>query len=202
MAVLEVAQPNWGQLQSPGAARSLCIGQRNQTRVTQSAQHVTQRLPGDKAQPGKFGGRRVGVIVQSAQQCVLRHRQPGRFQRGIATASQALLNPLDQTARAPLVTLINVFTVDPERSAELAELLRVATEEKMQFVPGFISANIHLSTDGTRVVNYAQWQSTEAYQELFEDPSAREHIGACAAIATSFEPHLYTVESVHHAPNV
>jgi heme-degrading monooxygenase HmoA len=104
--------------------------------------------------------------------------------------------------RAPLVTLINVFTVDPERAAELVELLRVATEEKMQFVPGFISANIHLSSDGTRVVNYAQWQSTEAYQALFEDPSAREHMEVCAAVATSFEPHLYTVESVHDTANV
>jgi heme-degrading monooxygenase HmoA len=102
----------------------------------------------------------------------------------------------------PLVTLINVFTVAPERASELADLLRVATEEKIQFVPGFVSANIHVSTDGTRVVNYAQWQSTEAYQALFADPSAREHMEVCAAVATSFEPHLYTVESVHHAPNV
>jgi heme-degrading monooxygenase HmoA len=67
----------------------------------------------------------------------------------------------------------------------------------MQFVPGFISANIHLSTDGTRVVNYAQWQSIEAYQAVFEDPSAREHMKVCATVATSFEPHVYTVESVH-----
>ena len=103
---------------------------------------------------------------------------------------------------AELATLINVFTVAPERASELAQLLRVVTEEKMQFVPGFISANIHVSTDGTRVVNYAQWQSSEAYQAMFEDPSAREHMGVCAAIATSFEPHLYTVESVHQATNV
>jgi heme-degrading monooxygenase HmoA len=104
--------------------------------------------------------------------------------------------------RAPLATLINVFTVAPERASELAELLRVATEEKMRFVPGFISANIHVSTDGTRVVNYAQWQSAEAYQAMFDDPKAREHMEVCAAVATSFEPHLYTVESVHQAPNV
>ena len=103
---------------------------------------------------------------------------------------------------APLVTLINVFTVDPERAAELVELLRVVTEEKMQFVPGFISANIHLSSDGTRVANYAQWQSAEAYKGIFEDPSVRAHMEVCAAVATSFEPRLYTVESVHHAPNV
>jgi heme-degrading monooxygenase HmoA len=103
---------------------------------------------------------------------------------------------------APHTTLINVFTVAPERASELAELLRRATEEKMRFVPGFISANIHVSTDGTRVVNYAQWQSAEAYQAMFDDPGAREHMKVCAAVATSFEPHLYTVESVHLAPNV
>jgi heme-degrading monooxygenase HmoA len=105
-------------------------------------------------------------------------------------------------AHTPHVTLINVFTVAPERAAELAELLRAATEEKMQFVPGFISANIHVSTDGTRVVNYAQWQSAQAYQAVFEDPSVRAHMEGCAAVATSFEPRVYTVESVHEAPNV
>jgi quinol monooxygenase YgiN len=102
---------------------------------------------------------------------------------------------------APLATLINVFTVVPERAAELAELLRVATEEKMRFVAGFVSANIHVSTDGTRVVNYAQWRSAQAYQAMFEDPDARAHMEVCAAVASGFEPHLYTVESVHDAPN-
>ncbi|ORA08082.1 antibiotic biosynthesis monooxygenase family protein [Mycobacterium arosiense] len=101
-----------------------------------------------------------------------------------------------------VATLINVFTVAPERARELADKLRAATEETMRFVPGFISANIHVSTDGTRVVNYAQWQSAEAYQAMFEDPHAREHMGACAALAIGFDPHLYTVESVHETPNV
>lgn len=100
----------------------------------------------------------------------------------------------------PLATLINVFTVLPERAAELAELLRVATEETMRFVPGFVSANIHVSTDGTRVVNYAQWQSAEAFYAMLQHPAAREHMDRCAAVATSFDPHLYTVESVHRAP--
>ncbi|MCV7102652.1 antibiotic biosynthesis monooxygenase family protein [Mycobacterium palustre] len=101
---------------------------------------------------------------------------------------------------APLATLINVFTVAPERAAELADMLRAATEETMRFVPGFVSANIHLSTDGTRVVNYAQWESAEAFYAMLQDPGAREHMDRCAALATSFDPHLYTVESVHRAP--
>jgi quinol monooxygenase YgiN len=100
---------------------------------------------------------------------------------------------------APHVTLINVFTVEPERASELAELLRAATEEKMQFVPGFISANIHVSTDGTRVVNYAQWRDAAAMQAMRQDAAAQRHMAQCAELAIGFEPHLYTVESVHEA---
>lgn len=100
---------------------------------------------------------------------------------------------------APYATLINVFTVDPARAAELAAVLTAATEDVMQHVEGFRSANIHVSTDGTRVVNYAQWASAEAYQRMFTDTAAREHMAIAADIAEGFDPHLYTVESVHTA---
>ncbi|OBB26982.1 antibiotic biosynthesis monooxygenase [Mycolicibacterium peregrinum] len=100
---------------------------------------------------------------------------------------------------SPHATLINVFTVEPQRAAELAALLGQATEDVMRHVPGFISANIHLSTDGTRVINYAQWRSAEDFQAMLADPTAREHMGRCADVATSFDPHIYTVESVHQA---
>jgi heme-degrading monooxygenase HmoA len=97
----------------------------------------------------------------------------------------------------PYATLINVFTVDPAKASELAEVLTTATENVMQHQQGFRSANIHISTDGTRVINYAQWDSTEAYRRMLEDPVAREHMGQAAALAIGFDPHLYTVESVH-----
>jgi antibiotic biosynthesis monooxygenase (ABM) superfamily enzyme len=94
-------------------------------------------------------------------------------------------------------TLINVFVVEPERAAELAAFLHDATETVMKHRPGFRSANIHVSTDGTRVVNYAQWDSPQAYQAMLADSGAREHMKEAAALASSFDPHLYTVESVH-----
>ena len=97
-------------------------------------------------------------------------------------------------------TLINVFTVDPTRAEELVALLTAATEDVMQHIPGFISANIHLSTDRTRVVNYGQWDSQDAYSAMFDNPSAGEHMRKAARIAESFDPHLYTVESVHQRP--
>ena len=100
---------------------------------------------------------------------------------------------------APYVTLINVFTVEPTRADELATVLTAATETVMQHVQGFRSANIHVSTDRARVVNYAQWDSAEAYERMFSDPAAREHMAIAADIADGFDPHLYTVESVHTA---
>jgi quinol monooxygenase YgiN len=101
------------------------------------------------------------------------------------------------TSHADHTTLINVFTVQPERARELADLLIAATEDVMQHIDGFISANIHVSIDGTRVVNYAQWRSVEAMQAMQQNPTAREHMVLCAEVADGFEPHLYTVESVH-----
>lgn len=97
----------------------------------------------------------------------------------------------------PYATLINVFTVEPDKAHELAAVLSTATEDVMQHQDGFRSANIHVSTDATRVVNYAQWDSPEAYQRMLENPVAREHMGQAAALAIGFDPHLYKVESVH-----
>jgi quinol monooxygenase YgiN len=101
------------------------------------------------------------------------------------------------TQNSEYATLINVFTVEPDRAAELAALLDTATQEVMRHRPGFRSANIHVSTDGTRVVNYAQWDSAEAFRAMLSDPTTQEHMGKAAALAVSFDPHLYTVESVH-----
>src|ERR1700683_53246 len=66
------------------------------------------------------------------------------------------------TAHADHAPLITVFAVQPERARELADLLTAATEDVMQHIDGFISANIHLSTDGNRVVHYAQWRDRES----------------------------------------
>jgi heme-degrading monooxygenase HmoA len=98
-------------------------------------------------------------------------------------------------------TFINYFTVEPDKARPLADMLSAATAEVMCHIPGFISANIHLSTDHTRVVNYAQWATVEAFQAMLENPDAREHMSKCGELATSFEPRIYTVESVHPNPS-
>ncbi|PSQ96647.1 MAG: antibiotic biosynthesis monooxygenase [Bacteroidetes bacterium SW_9_63_38] len=71
-------------------------------------------------------------------------------------------------------TLVNVFTVPEDRRQALVDVLVEATEQTMQHLPGFVSANIHVSHDGTRVVNYAQWASWGLHSRrgLFEIPTS------------------------------
>jgi quinol monooxygenase YgiN len=94
-------------------------------------------------------------------------------------------------------TLINVFTVESARQRELVEALAQATQDVMKDQPGFVSANIHASLDGTQVVNYAQWESKEHFQSMLADPACQEHMHAIGRLASA-QPSLYTVESVHH----
>lgn len=96
---------------------------------------------------------------------------------------------------APVVTLINHFTVDPSRQKELVEILVRAGEDVIRYRPGFVTANIHASLDGTRVVNYAQWESEEAMRAMLADPACREHTDAALRISTA-EPLLYRIEAV------
>lgn len=99
---------------------------------------------------------------------------------------------------ADIVTLINVFTVDPARQGELCDLLARATEESMRQQPGFVSANIHRGLEGTKVANYAQWASEDDFRRMLADPDCREHMDAATAMAAA-EPVLYRVESTHTA---
>lgn len=103
------------------------------------------------------------------------------------------------TQNSDVVTLINVFTVEPQDQQRLVDLLGEATESDIERMPGFVSANIHRSLDGTKVVNYAQWESREAYEAMLESPEAAPHMEEAAGLAVSFEPHLYEVSLVDAA---
>ena len=101
------------------------------------------------------------------------------------------------TTDAGLMTLINVFTVEPEHQQELIDVLAEATEV-MTAQPGFISANLHRSDDGRRVVNYAQWRSRDDYAAMQNNSAAREHMGRAAELAT-FDPIVCDVAYTGHA---
>jgi heme-degrading monooxygenase HmoA len=100
------------------------------------------------------------------------------------------------TTDADLMTLINVFTVDPEHQQELIDVLAEATTV-MTAQPGFVSANLHRSDDGRRVVNYAQWRSRDDYAAMQANPAARVHMGRAAELAT-FDPIVCDVAYTGH----
>jgi heme-degrading monooxygenase HmoA len=95
-----------------------------------------------------------------------------------------------------VVTLINIFEVEPTEQPRLVELLDLATREVMKHLPGFVSANIHRSLDGTRVANYAQWSSQDDFAAMLQNPLAQSHMAAAARLAKA-TPGLYEVVSVH-----
>ncbi len=94
-----------------------------------------------------------------------------------------------------LLTFINVFTVDPRNHEVLLTLLIDATERVICKLPGFISASFHRSEDRTRIVNYAQWESREAFDAMFRHPEAVKHMAAMRGLATS-DRNFYDVVSV------
>jgi antibiotic biosynthesis monooxygenase (ABM) superfamily enzyme len=102
-------------------------------------------------------------------------------------------------ADSPVVTLINVFSVAPENQDRLLEAWQRSTDEVIRHLPGFVSANIHASLDGTKVINYAQWESQESFRSMLTDPAASEWLRKLAEIGTP-APVLCRVVSVHHAP--
>lgn len=94
-------------------------------------------------------------------------------------------------ANTSIVTQINVFTV-PEGGQQalidfLAEAARAARE-----VPGWLSASLHRSLDGTRVVNYAQSEDGEAARRVIEHLQRRGRLEANKALGTA-HPGLYEV---------
>jgi len=91
-----------------------------------------------------------------------------------------------------LLTLINVFTVEPVNQQELVELLSQATQASVRYVKGFVSASLHRSLDGAKVVMYAQWRSVEDYHAMRSNPTASPYMQKALTLAR-FEPGMYEV---------
>jgi quinol monooxygenase YgiN len=91
-----------------------------------------------------------------------------------------------------LVTLINVFTVEPANQQRLLDLLARATETSVRHAAGFISASLHRGLDGTKVTMYAQWRSIEDYDAMRQNPAPLPYFQQALAIA-KFDPGMYDV---------
>ena len=91
-----------------------------------------------------------------------------------------------------ILTLINVFTVDPLNQQQLVELLTLATDKSVRKMRGFISSSLHRSIEGTKVTMYAQWRTVEDYLKMRNNPDASPYLKQALTIAT-FESGMYEV---------
>jgi C-6 monooxygenase len=75
------------------------------------------------------------------------------------------------------------FEID-DRHAQLRLLDGLTTQVNawVKTIPGFVSANFHLSLDGKKLFNYAQWRSRSAW-ETFGADQRREQIRDVVRVA-------------------
>ncbi len=91
------------------------------------------------------------------------------------------------------VTFINVFTVAPEKMDEFLAHQERDLHTFVKYLPGLVSSSWHRSLDNTRVTNYAQWESVEAFKAAIQDPKFQKHNAEAEALTISHESHFYEV---------
>jgi quinol monooxygenase YgiN len=94
--------------------------------------------------------------------------------------------------KSSIMTLINVFRVDPANQQRLVDLLTRVTADFVSRAPGFMSSTLHRSVDGTKVAMYAQWRSVEDYQAMRQDPGPLPFLEEALTFA-KFEPGMYEI---------
>ncbi|QND59673.1 MULTISPECIES: antibiotic biosynthesis monooxygenase family protein [Mesorhizobium] len=94
-------------------------------------------------------------------------------------------------AETGVITQINVFTVPEGGQQALIDLLHEAAMS-CRGIPGWMSASLHRSLDGTRVVNYAQAHDHAAMRQVFEHLRSNGFLDRNQALGQA-HPGLYEV---------
>jgi hypothetical protein len=83
-----------------------------------------------------------------------------------------------------VITLVNLFTVEPGTMPGLLDVLRDGTETFFGRMPGFVSSSVLTARDGRRAINYSQWRSTDDIASFRRDPRFAPYIHRLRALAT------------------
>jgi heme-degrading monooxygenase HmoA len=95
-------------------------------------------------------------------------------------------------------TFINTFRCDPHNQAEVVQINLDVVDQVASTFPGFVSASVHRSTDGTRVINYLQWKSAE-HLAAMQRSAEFQAIGRRFTGLIEFDPHQFEVVHVREA---
>ena len=96
------------------------------------------------------------------------------------------------------VAAIGVFTLAPEKQADLLALLRrYGNALKESQARGFVGIASHRGYKGENVASYEQWESADAYRAAMARAPAAEMLATIRALAETSALHLYEVLSVN-----
>ncbi|MGI5360014.1 antibiotic biosynthesis monooxygenase family protein [Streptomyces sp. CA-252508] len=92
-------------------------------------------------------------------------------------------------AHSDTFTVLVTFAPHPSRTEELVEAIRTFVENVVRHQPGFLSSTVHVSTDRTRVINYAQWASRQAYEAFGANEAVLSRRGAITEFPHDGQPY-------------
>ena len=96
---------------------------------------------------------------------------------------------------AGYATFVNIFRCRPADQDEVVQINIEIVDDVARAFPGFISASVHRSADGTRVVNYLQWETAEHLAAMQRSAEFQALARRFAGII-EFEPHACEVVHV------
>ncbi len=87
-------------------------------------------------------------------------------------------------ADASLLTVLVDIHLEPGRQSDFVAGVTAMIAEFTSQQPGFVASAIHASEDGTRVLNYSQWQDTVTYERFRDHPEAQRRIADLQQLCT------------------
>lgn len=96
------------------------------------------------------------------------------------------------------ITHLAEFRMIPANQPEMVKRTSAEVERAISNSPGLISATFHRSLDGTRMFNYGQWESKEAFEAILKQPGFNPDQPYWSGLARN-EFHLYNVVHVETA---
>ncbi len=96
------------------------------------------------------------------------------------------------------ITHLAEFRMMPSNQLEMVKRTTAELDRAMNDTPGLISATFHRSLDGTRMFNYGQWKSKEAFEAILKQPGFNPDKPYWEGLARN-EFHLYNVVHVEEA---
>ena len=110
------------------------------------------------------------------------------------TASQSITAEVE-IMTGDRITHLAEFRMMPSNQPEMVKRTAAELDRAMSNTPGLISASFHRSLDGTRMFNYGQWESKEAFEAILKQPGFNPDKPYWEGLARN-EFHLYHVVHV------